>query len=282
MTGKPYFKSFLGLALAVLVAGSAVATPRGEIRIRGSDTMLYLVRRWAEGFMATHPGVVVEVEGGGTAKGVRALIAGQVDVASASRPMESDEARQLFEQRGTLGYAVLTARDALTLYLHPENPVRNLTREQLRGIFTGEIRRWSEVGGRDAAIVVLNRNSASGTHAFFAEHVLGGAEYTRRARVMPTTRAIVEEVAGNVDAIGYGGFGYVDAVFPCPVEGVPPSAENVRDGTYPIARYLYLYTAVPPEGVVKELVDWVLGDEGQRLVAEVGYIPLREPSSGLQ
>ena len=264
----------LGLVLAARPAGSAE-----RIRIKGSDTMLRLVQLWAEEFMSGHPGVAVEVEGGGSAKGVRALIRGETDLASASRSLRPTEARQLLERQGSLGYATLTARDALSLYLHPDNPVRNLSLEAVAGIFRGEVRRWSEVGGREAQIQVLNRNSASGTHLFFAEHVLRGASYTRRARVLPTTSAIVGAVKSDVDAIGYGGIAYAHGVRPSEIEGVAPTAENVRDGSYPIARYLYLLTAEPPHGPVKAFTDWVLGSAGQRIVAEAGYVALYEPPS---
>jgi phosphate transport system substrate-binding protein len=261
-------------------ATSTDAAPRGEIRIKGSDTMLLLVERWAQAFMMAHPGVVVEVEGGGTATGIRELIRGDVEIASASRPLRPEEARRLLERQGSLGYAVLVGRDALSVYLHPDNPVTDLSLVELRGIFTGEIRRWSEVGGRDARITVLTRNPASGTYFFFAQHVLGGGEYTRRARVLPTTAAIIDAVQADPDAVGYGGVGYVEGVRPCAVEGVAPTAENVRLGEYPISRYLYFYTAAPPEGLIKDFVDWVLGAEGQAIVREVGYVALyREDGS---
>ena len=257
--------------------GAPAAGDPARLRIRGSDTMLRLVQRWAEAFMAAHPGIVVEVEGGGTAVGIRSLIRGRADIATASRPLTSDEARQLVEGRGSLGYAILTARDALSVYLHPDNPVTDLTLDQLRGIFSGELRRWSEVGGSDAEIVVLNRNPASGTQLFFAEHVLRGASYRRDARVLPTTAAIVAAVAADPHAIGYGGIGYAEGVRLCTIDGVAPSTLNVRRGTYPIARYLYFYTAEAPDGLLQELVDWVLGSEAQALVTEAGYVALYEP-----
>jgi len=263
-----------GALLLTATALAAGAAPSARIRVKGSDTMLLLARRWAEAFMATHPGVAVEVDGGGTATGIRALIAGDADVAAASRPLRPEESQQLAERHGTLGYSVLTARDALSVYVHPDNPVTDLSTASLRAVFTGAVRRWSELGGRGGEIVVLNRNPSSGTRLFFAEHVLGGEDYTRRDRVLATTAAIVEAVRQDPDAIGYGGIGVAEGVRLCTIDGVAPSAEHVRDGTYPIARYLYLYTAVPPRGAVKDFIDWVLGSEGQAVVAEVGYVAL--------
>lgn len=275
--------ALVGLALLVALGlpGWSQAKPNAKIRIKGSDTMLHLLEQWAQAFMATHSGIVVEVDGGGTGKGVRALIDGQVDLASASRPLKPKEAHRLFEKQGTLGYAVLTARDAITVYLHADNPVRNLTLAQLRGIFTGEIKSWNDVGGRDQAIAVKTRNSVSGTYVFFSEHVLEGDSFSRKARILPTTQAIVRAVDMDANAIGFAGALPSAAqgkhkARPCRIEDVEPTAENVRNGTYPIARYLYLYTSIPPEGDVRQLVDWILGPEGQSLAAEIGYIPLRE------
>ena len=267
----------LALALALLASGAVGGAPE-RLRIRGSDTMLPLLVLWADGFMAAHPGVVVEIEGGGTGTGIRALIRGNVDLASASRPLRAEEARGLLERQGSLGYAVLTARDALSVYVHPSNPVHDLSLAQVRAIFTGEIHNWKEVGGHDARIQILGRNPASGTHGFFAEHVLQGEEYTRQARVRPTTAGIVKTVQEDPAAIGYGGIGYAKEVRACHLEGVAPTAENVRRGKYPVSRYLYLYTAQPPAGLVQVFIDWVLGPEGQGLVPEAGYVALYEPT----
>lgn len=224
--------------------------------------------------MRDHPGRIVEAEGGGTAKGLEALIRGRVEIAAASRPLEAEEARRMVEAHGTLGYAVLVARDALSVYLHPDNPVRVLTLDETRRIFTGEIEDWEGVGGTEAPIRVLNRNPASGTRHFFAQHVLLGDRYSRRAEVLPTTEAIVERVRRDPRAVGYGGIGYAEGIRTAAVDGVLPTPESVREGRYPIARYLFLYTALPPRGLVKELVDWVLGPRGQGVVEEVGYLPL--------
>ncbi|MDX1382328.1 MAG: phosphate ABC transporter substrate-binding protein, partial [Thermoanaerobaculia bacterium] len=271
--------SLLLVGAVWMVAAAVPAQDPDRVRIRGSDTMALLVRRWAEAFMTTHAGVAVEVDGGGTAKGTQALIAGSADIAAASRPLTPDESRLMVENRGTLGYSVLTARDALSVYVHPDNPVDDLSLEQLRGIFTGRVRSWSEVGGAEARIRVWNRNPASGTRLLFQEHVLGGEPYLRRARTAATTAAVVAAVGADPDAIGYGGFGGAANVRRISVEGVQPSEEHVRDGSYPIARYLYLYTALPPRGPVKTFIDWVLSDDGQRVVRESGYVPLREPSA---
>lgn len=267
------------LALMLLgCAGSAESEREGtrSIRIKGSDTMLRLVNRWAEEFMKVHPDIAVYVEGGGTETGIRALIEGETDLTSASRTLRAPEVKRLLQKRGSLGLSILTAKDALSVYLHPDNPVQDLTLEQLRDIFTGEIRNWKDAGGQNATIRVISRPPNSGTFVFFEEHVLEGESYTRRSESVPTTSAVIREVRADPDAIGYGGLAYGRDVIHIAVDGVEPTAENVRNGSYPIARYLYLFAAEPPEGDIKMFVDWILSNSGQEIVGEVGYIPLWE------
>jgi phosphate transport system substrate-binding protein len=236
--------------------------------------MLRLAQRWAEDFMRSHPGASVEVEGGGTEAGLRALLNGEADFTTASRPIQPDAVSELAREYRTLGFSVLTARDALCFYTHMENPVATLTTDQLAGIFSGRITDWSEVGGDRAPIRVLSRDPNSGTHAYLEEHLLRGGTITEQAAVFPGTAAIVREVSRDVNAIGYGGLAYGENVYDLDVNGVPPYAENVRNGLYPISRYLYLYAIRPPEGMKKRFVDWVLGPAGQRIVQDVGFVPL--------
>jgi phosphate transport system substrate-binding protein len=253
---------------------SEAMSGRDRIRITGSDTMLRLTERWAEEFMRQHPGVTVTVEGGGTERGVRALVEGSTDFAAASRPIPPEAVARLAREYRSLGFSVLTARDALCFYTHMDNPVFTLSTEQLVGIFSGRITRWSEVGGEDAPIRVLSRDPNSGTHVYLEEHLLQGGTVTDQATVLPGTAAIVREVSRDVYAIGYGGLAYGENVYDLDVDGVAPFPENVRNGRYPISRYLYLYAIRSPEGVQKRFIDWVLGPEGQRIVQEVGYVPL--------
>jgi phosphate transport system substrate-binding protein len=246
------------------------------VRISGSDTMLRLAQRWAEEFMRSHPGISILVEGGGTEAGLRALLNGTADLTTASHPITPEAVTVLAREHHTLGFSVLTARDALCFYTHMDNPVVSLTTEQLADIFSGRITDWSEVGGDPGPIRVLSRDPNSGTHAYLEEHVLKGGTVTDRATVLPGTAAIVREVSRDVYAIGYGGLAYGENVYDLDVDGVPPFPENVRNGRYPVSRYLYLYAARPPEGIRKRFIDWVLGREGQRIVQEVGYVPLYE------
>lgn len=269
--------------LAMLFLAGCAATPsavsdRAVVSIKGSDTMLLLVSRWAEEFMKLHPDVVVHAEGGGTETGIEALIEGDVELCAASRTLRADEARLLLEKRQTLGYSILSAKDALSVYLHPANPVRNLTLVQARELFTGTRTLWTDLGGDAVPVLVVGRQPNSGTQLFFQEHVLQGADYSSSMVTVPTTRAVIRLVSENRGAIGYGGLAFGPDVTHASIDGVAPTAEHVRDGSYPISRYLYLYAAEPPDGAVKLFVDWILSNAGQQVVSDVGYIPLWEPA----
>lgn len=269
------------LMIAALLSACAGGTaPRSlsdkTIRIKGSDTMVRLVQQWAAEYMKQHPGVAIYAEGGGTRTGIDALINGKIDICAASRTLQATEVKDLLEKRGSLGISVLCARDALSVYLNPGNPVRDLSLQQVRGIFTGRIRNWKDVGGLDEPIVVVSREPNSGTYLFFEEHVLLDSSYAPSARYLPGTEAITKEVAANRSAVGYGGLAYGRDVFHCRINGMEPSPGQVRSGAYPISRYLYLYVTEPPKGVIKSFVDWVLGPEGQAIVGRIGYVPLFE------
>jgi len=269
----------LGWAVALLaIAGGCASSARveeRELRVRGSDTMLILNRRLAEAVMRATPRVTVRVVGGGTAAGVEALAAGEADVAAVSRPLLADEVAVIYERFAALGVRHLVAQDALSVFVSSANPVRALTLDQLRGLFSGSITSWAEVGGDEVEVVAIVRSPTSGTHRFFRDHVLKGAPYAAGARTLPVTTDILEAVRSDPRAIGYGGVAYrLPGVEVCAIDGVLPTVEAVRDGRYPLARYLSFYTVEPPVGLAKRFIDFCLGPEGQAVVAEVGYIPL--------
>ncbi len=243
------------------------------IRLKGSDTMMILASRWAEEYMKLHPSISVYVEGVGTESGIKALINGDVDICLASRPMRPAEVKLLAERFGKIGMSFLVAKDALSIYLHPANPVKNLSTVQLKKIFRGEIQNWHEVGGIDAPIKIYIRPPNSGTYLYFKEHVLDGEAYTSNVQNFLTTRALVEAIALNSDAIGFGGVAYGPRIKHCKINGIDASIENIQKDTYPIIRYLYLYTVDTPVGPIKALIDWILRD-GQKIVTEVGYVSL--------
>jgi len=274
------FRSLVCLVFVAFLAvrcGSGTAREQIEgtaVRIKGSDTMLLLASRWAEEFMKSHPGISVYVEGGGTERGIAALIEGDVNLCTASRTLLPSEVRSLLNKRGSLGLSILTAKDALSVYLHPDNKVRNLKLDQVRDLFTGVIRNWKEFGGEDLPVTVISRPPNSGTYLFFEEHVLMGVPYTTQAVTVPSTDAVIASVVEQLGGIGYGGLAYGDQLLHASIDGIEATKDNVRNGSYPISRYLYLFAASQLEGANKRFVDWVLSDAGQAVVEEVGFIPL--------
>jgi phosphate transport system substrate-binding protein len=267
------------IVIAALAAGCA-SSPRAEereLRLRGSDTMLVLNRRLAEAFMRANPGVSVRVEGGGSGAGVEALAAGEAEIAASSRPLLAGEVVAIYDRFESLGVRHLVAQDALSVTVNAANPVRGLSSEQLRGLFDGSIRSWAEVGGDEHEVVVIVRPPWSGTHRFFRDHVLKGGPYSIEARTIPTTTEVLESVRSDPRAVGYGGVAYrLPGTEACAIDGVPPTAEAVSAGRYPLARYLAFYTVETPAGLAKRFIDFCQGADGQAVVAEVGYIPLWE------
>jgi phosphate transport system substrate-binding protein len=237
--------------------------------------MLILNRQLAAAYMADHPGVSVRVEGGGTGAGVTALVAGEADLCAASRPLRGEEVQTIYEAFGTLGVRFLVAQDALSVFVNEANPVADLPVEALASLFDGSLGRWSEVGGADLPVVVVVRPPSSGSHRFFRDHVLKGSPYREDAITVARTSDVLEAVAGDPAAIGYGGVAYTrEGVVAIAVAGVAPTAEGVRSGAYPLARYLVFYTVAPPTGAAKSFIDFCLSPAGQVIVAEVGYVPL--------
>ncbi|MBN2572924.1 MAG: phosphate ABC transporter substrate-binding protein, partial [Deltaproteobacteria bacterium] len=177
----------------------------GTITMKGSDTMVLLGQRWAEEYMKKQPKTTLQVTGGGSGTGISALINGTTDICQASRGMKDSEKAKLQERHKTTGTEIAVARDGLSVYVNATNPIKALSLDQLRLIFTGKITNWKEVGGADRKIIVYSRENSSGTYVFFKEHVLKNADYTPRAQSMPGTAAVVNAVAKEKNGIGYGG-----------------------------------------------------------------------------
>lgn len=240
--------------------------------------MLILTQKLADEYMQRNPGTSIYVEGGGTASGIKAMIRGDVDICTASRLLKPDEAKLLADYYGTLGMYFLLAKDALSIYLNPSNPVKNLSREELKKIFTCRISNWKDVGGNNEPILLVNRNPNSGTYLYFKEHILDGDEYCGDSEVEATTEQVIDMVENNVNAIGYGGIGYGADVYHATIEGIEPTEENARNDSYPITRYLHFFTSKSPTGEIKNFIDWVITPEGQKIIRREGYIPLWEIS----
>ncbi len=257
------------------------------IENKGSDTMVNLALAWAEAYQAERADMRLSVTGGGSGTGIAALINGTVDIANASRAIKSEE-REQAEANGIQPVEFIVARDAIAIVVHPGNPVNHLTLEQLSAIYQGRITNWREVGGQDRPIVLLSRETNSGTHVFFLEHVVRLGQKDNKALfspdtlLMPSSEGISAEVRQNPNAIGYDGLGYVTSDMKTLAVAkqagglyVLPTIATVDDKTYPIARDLYMYTRGEPTGQVKAYMDWVLGVDAQTIVAQLGFVPVK-------
>jgi phosphate transport system substrate-binding protein len=249
--------------------------PQTKITVKGSDTLVILSQRWAEKYMNKNGTVSIQVTGGGSGTGINALINGTTDICNASRPMKPSEIQKLKDRYGSRGIEIPCAIDGLSIYLNPDNPVSNLTLAQLKDIYTGKITNWKDVGGKDARIVLYSRENNSGTYVYFKDNVLKGADYSPSCQNLPGTAAVVNAVSKDVNGIGYGGEAYSKGIKISNVNGYYPSKENIASGKYPITRYLYMYTRTKPTGEVKKFIDWILSSEGQAIVSEVGYFPIK-------
>ncbi len=272
------FKFLAPLAAAAALMGAASSQ---TITVKGSDTMVIMAQRWAEAYMAKHPGTAVQVTGGGSGTGISALINGTTDICNSSRPMKSAERAKLKERYATLGFEIKSAKDGLSVYLNDANNIQELTLAQIKDIYTGKTTNWKQLGGPDAKIIVYGRENNSGTYVFFKDNVLDGADYMPGMQSMPGTAAVVNAVAKDKNGIGYGGAAYAKGIREAKVKkdaGSPayaPTEANVKSGVYPLSRYLYMYTAQRPSGAVKEYIDWILSSEGQAIVTQVGYFPAK-------
>lgn len=271
-------------ALPLIVLSCGPSQQRGNpnsVSIKGSDTMLHLMTGWADAFMKSHPGKSVSVTGGGSGTGIAALLNGTTDICASSRDLKDEEKRQA-EKKGQKLHEHAVARDGIALVVNTDNPIGELTLEQIRKIYTGEISSWAQVGGSDEKVVAVSRESSSGTYLFFLEHVLNKQDFRKDALLLPATSAIIESVVDSPWAIGYVGLGYakeaagkvkVLAVKPdAEKPAIVPSAETVRSGEYSIARPLFLFTTGDETGATKEFLDFCGSPEGLAVVAETGYI----------
>jgi len=247
----------------------------GTINVQGSDTMLNIGTAWSEAFMDANPGVEVSVQGGGSGTGIASLINGTVDFANSSRDIKDEEITEA-KAKGVDPVEHKVAIDGIAVVVNPANSVEALTIDQLGKIYRGEITNWKDVGGVDKQIVLLSRDSSSGTYEYFKEAVVGkDAEYAQAAKLLPSTQAIVDETTANDAAIGYVGLGYLTPdVKVVAVDGVKASIETAADGSYPISRYLYMYSDGEATGVMAAYLDWILGADGQAVVADEGFVPL--------
>ena len=254
---------------------------------KGSDTIVNLALAWAEKYQSLNADVSIAVTGGGSGTGIAALINDTTDIANASRKIKSEEVEEAKANGGDPVEHTI-ARDAIAVIVNPNNPISQLTMQQISDIYSGKVDNWSEVGGEDRPIVRLSREVNSGTHVYFLETVVRMGEkddktfFSTDTLLLPSSEGIVSEVRQNPNAIGYDGLGYVPKdlkmIAIAPEESQPyilPSIATVNDKTYPIARDLYMYTDGEPTGPLKDYLDWLLSPEAQQIVADQGFVPAK-------
>lgn len=297
---RTYMKKIIIVALvgltAALIGAGCKKSPQSQsegkviIQNKGSDTMVNLAQAWAEAYKKVAPNVEVEVSGGGSGVGIAALIKGTVDIANASRELKPSEFEQAKKNTRKEPKEFTVGFDGLAIYVHKSNPLNEITIEQLREIYAegGKITKWSELGVtipgvKDDTIVRVSRQSSSGTYEFFREHVLDNKDFKLGSRDMNGSKEVVELVSSTPTAIGYSGMGYatpgvkiLKVAKKAGEPAYPPTVENVLNRNYPIARSLHLYTLGEPQGEVKKYIEWILSDEGQKIVQELGYVPVRK------
>lgn len=281
------------LLFVFLIGCSDQATPSENspaasdiIENKGSDTIVNLALAWAERYQEIKPEVRLSVTGGGSGTGIAALINGTVDIANASRRIKPEEIESA-RANGSDPVEFIIARDAIAVIVHIDNPIDELTLQQISDIYSGEINNWSQLGGEDRPIVRLSRETNSGTHVYFLEEVLRLGEkdnktlFSTDTLLLPSSEGISAEIRLNPNAIGYDGLGYVThemkVIAVAREEGgeyIIPSADSVNSGKYPIARDLYMYTNGEPVGAILEYLDWIMEAEAQEIVTELGFVPI--------
>ena len=282
-------KVILGfLALALIACGGSERVSRTLIQNKGSDTLVNVAQAWAEAYAQINPNVAVAVTGGGSGTGIAALIGGSVDIANSSRSMEEEEF-EMANGRGVVPNELIVGYDALAVYIHLDNPIDGFTLGQLADIYgeNGTTESWSQLGitvpgCSSDEIVRVSRQNSSGTYVYFQEAILGESDLKLGSRDMAGSSEVVDLVEKTACAIGYSGLAYAteEVKVPCLMteDGgncMAPSTASAVDGTYPIARPLFMYTNGQPEGVTKDYIDWILSDEGQCIILNKGYAPVR-------
>lgn len=265
--------------LAVIMICFAFMTPK-TISVKGSDTLVILSQKWAEVYMKSHPNINIQVTGGGSGVGISALINGTTDICNASRRMKESEIEKLKEKYKTPGVEIPCAKDGITIYVNKTNKINELTIDQLSKIYLGKVTNWKDVGGANVEIRLYGRENSSGTYEYFKEDVVKG-DYAANCQTLPGTAAVVNAVIKDVNGIGYGGAAYAKNIKIIKVKkdsksiAYAANAKTIKDGTYPISRYLYMYVINRPTGDIKNYIDWILGAEGQKYVTEIGYFPVK-------
>ncbi|MCK4798830.1 MAG: phosphate ABC transporter substrate-binding protein [Spirochaetes bacterium] len=263
---------FLGLILVCL----SCKKEKKELILQGSTTILPIAQRCAEEFNKINPSVIISVRGGGSGVGIASLIDGICDIANASRPIKEKE-ETIAKEKGFEPVPFIVAKDAIAVIVNTQNKeIEDLNLENLKDIYTGKITNWKEIGGADLKIVIVSRDSSSGTYETFNKLVLKKAKVTHGALYQASNKAVLTIIENTKGAIGYVGLGYLSGkVKALKVNGVYPSKESVLKGDYSLQRPLFMYTRNKPSGVTKDFINYVLSKKGQEFVEEVGFISIK-------
>jgi phosphate transport system substrate-binding protein len=263
----------LTILAAVLVAGPALAAT--TITINGSTTVLPIAQKAIEAYMKAKPEVSISLSGGGSGNGVKALIDGTTDIANSSRFLKDEEIK-LAVEKGRFPVPFAIAYDCVVPMVHPSNPLSNLTIDQLKAIYTGEVKNWKGVGGADGPIVVISRDTSSGTYEVWEGKILKGAKVTPDALLQASSGAVVQAVSSNKNAIGYDGIGYLNkSIKALSINGIAGSAATALNGSFPVSRPLFMFTAGWPKGELLLFINWMLNPtQGQKYVKDAGFVPL--------
>ena len=271
MSKKTGFFIIAALSVFVFTTGFALAE---KIVIKGSTTVLPIAQKCAEAYMVDKPDVKISISGGGSGNGIKAVIDGTTDIGDASRFIKGKEVKLAME-KGVYPVPFRIAYDCIIPVVHPSNNLENITLVQLRAIYKGEIKNWKKVGGPDRKIVVISRDTSSGTYEVWNKKVMKKEKVFPGALLLASNGAIVQAVSKNKNAVGYIGIGYLDSsVKPLTVNSIKGSAKTTLSGTFPISRPLFMFTTGWPKGETLNFINFVLSPNGQRLVWSSGYVPL--------
>ncbi|MDD5491627.1 MAG: phosphate ABC transporter substrate-binding protein [bacterium] len=266
-------KSISILCILILTAGNLLAGQK--LTMSGSTTVLPIAQKGAEDFMKANPNLNVSVRGGGSGVGIQAIIDGTVEIGNSSRAAKAKEIATA-RGKGVTMYANIIAKDGICVIVNKANTIGSINLDTLKKIYTGEIAKWNDAGGSGGSLVVVSRDSASGTFEVFNEKVLKGSKVREDALMLASNQAILTTVASTPGAIGYIGIGYVtDEIKALVVNGVTATKETVISGKYPISRPLYMYTNGAPKGVAKQFIDYIMSPEGQKMVEEQGFVAVK-------
>lgn len=268
---RRYFFIFI---LALIGGCTFFTNSRIVIKINGSETMLSLMKRLTNEYSKEEQNIEFIVNPGGTAAGIKSLVANETMISMASRNLEPDEIKLVSEKYGTIGVSTLIAKDALCIYVNKSNPINTLSMQEIKEIFVGRITNWKELGWVDKPINVYLRNNSSGTRQLFQKLVLGNEKFLNGSKDFNTITSLLNAVEDDIYSITFSGLVKDTNSKLVSIENIFPNREHVLNGYYPISRYLYFHTLNPPEGEIRDFFNWVLSKKGQNIIEEEGFYPL--------